>query len=170
MRVSEFGKISQFLAQEARLLDEGKFEEWATLFTDDGYYWMPASVDQNDPYSEISIFFDDRALMNERIVRLRHPRVHAQLPPSRTSRSVTNISLEPSSEGENQLNDDILVRSKLLVGEFRPNVVLDEGNRRFFIGTCWHLLTPGADSYKIQWKKVEIIDADAALASISVYF
>ncbi|CAE6840691.1 aromatic-ring-hydroxylating dioxygenase subunit beta [Paraburkholderia aspalathi] len=168
--MSVLGKVSQFLAQEARLLDEGKFEEWATLFTEDGYYWMPASTDRSNPYSEISIFFDDRLLMQERIARLRHPRVHAQLPPSRTSRLVANISLETPRKGEEQLDGDVLVRSKLLMGEFRPNVVPDEGNRRFFTGTCWHLLRPSAESYKMRWKRVDIIDADAALAPISVYF
>jgi len=31
-----------FLVDEAQLLDEGKFEDWLALFTDDAWYWVPS--------------------------------------------------------------------------------------------------------------------------------
>ena len=33
-------EIEQFAYKEARLLDERRFREWLTLFTDDIRYWM----------------------------------------------------------------------------------------------------------------------------------
>ena len=33
-------EIEQFLYREARLLDERRFHDWLTLFTDDVRYWM----------------------------------------------------------------------------------------------------------------------------------
>jgi 3-phenylpropionate/cinnamic acid dioxygenase small subunit len=33
----------QFLLHEARLLDEGRFDEWLALFTPDASYWVPSS-------------------------------------------------------------------------------------------------------------------------------
>ena len=37
-------RVEQFLFQEARLLDERRFEEWLSLFSDDGVYWIPARI------------------------------------------------------------------------------------------------------------------------------
>ena len=48
-------RVEQFLFQEARLLDERLFEEWLALFSDDGVYWIPARIKQEDPIEEVSI-------------------------------------------------------------------------------------------------------------------
>ena len=45
------------------MLDERRFEEWRDLFADDGYYWVPARPDQPNPLDEVSIFYDDKDLM-----------------------------------------------------------------------------------------------------------
>ena len=93
---------ADFLFMEARLLDERRFEEWWELFTDDGYYWVPARPDQPNPLDEVSIFYDDKDLMETRIKRLRHPRVHAQIPHTRTAHLVTNVLLEPDVPPEDE--------------------------------------------------------------------
>ena len=36
------GACEAFLVHEARLLDDGRFEEWLALFTTDAWYWVPA--------------------------------------------------------------------------------------------------------------------------------
>ncbi len=33
--------VETFLIHEAGLLDDRRFEDWADLFTEDGYYWRP---------------------------------------------------------------------------------------------------------------------------------
>ena len=33
-----------FLYEEARLIDEGHFEEWLDVFTEDGIYWLPINL------------------------------------------------------------------------------------------------------------------------------
>ncbi len=165
----------QFLVFEARLLDERRFEEWIDLFTEDGYYWAPACPGQADPYSEVSIFFDNRQLMKDRIRRLRHPRAHAQVPASRTSHIVANASLETQAGGAHATgaggatDGTVLVRSKFLMCEYRPS--LPEGLKRFFSGTCWHSLMPAdGGGFRIRWKKVEMVDCDAAFEPLAVYF
>ena len=83
--------IEQFLFSEAKMLDQKRYTEWADLFCEDGIYWMPTEEDQCDPYSNASIFFDDKPSMIARIRRLEHPKIHAQTPQSRTTHIVTNI-------------------------------------------------------------------------------
>jgi len=76
--------IIKFITREVELLDTRRFEEWAELFTEDGFYWAPVSPDQTDPREHVSLFYDDRKAMRTRIARLRHPQIHVQTPPSRT--------------------------------------------------------------------------------------
>ena len=33
--------LCDFIAREAALLDEGQFDDWLALFTEDGHYWVP---------------------------------------------------------------------------------------------------------------------------------
>ena len=83
-----------FLFAEARLLDERRFRDWMALFAEDGTYWVPAVPDQNSPFNQVSLFYDDRDLMKTRVDRLEHPRIHIQTPPSRTAHLVGNVMID----------------------------------------------------------------------------
>ncbi len=104
-----------FLINEARLLDDRRFREWMDLFTDDGTYWVPASPGQASPFTEASLFFDDRELMKTRIDRLEHPLIHIQTPPSRTAHIVGNITVAASAEH----NGEFDVTSTVIMVEYR---------------------------------------------------
>ena len=68
---------------EARLIDEQRFDEWLDLFTEDGRYWMPLEMDQTDPILHQSLFYDDMLLMRIRVERLKGARTFSQKPKSR---------------------------------------------------------------------------------------
>ena len=70
--------IEQFLIHEARLLDSRRFREWMGLFAEDGTYWVPAVPDQESPFDQASLFYDDRDLMKTRVERLEHPRIRSE--------------------------------------------------------------------------------------------
>jgi 3-phenylpropionate/cinnamic acid dioxygenase small subunit len=42
---SERQAVIDFLHEEARLADEGRYAEWLALWTDDAVYWVPGSTD-----------------------------------------------------------------------------------------------------------------------------
>src|SRR5713226_46497 len=126
--VLDLHRCEQFLVHEARLLDEGKFDDWLALFTADAWYWVPSEPDQPDPQQTVSLIYDDRRLLETRVRRLASPRMYSQEPRSRTSRVVTNITLDESGP------DSALVRSKFMMIEFRRN------EQRLFGGTCFHRL------------------------------
>src|ERR1700704_6082841 len=97
-------RLEELLIHEARLLDERRFRDWMALFTEDGTYWVPAAPDQESPYSQASLFFDDRELMKTRIDRLEHPLIHVQTPPSRTVHLVSNVTIEPADAGTGEVS------------------------------------------------------------------
>ena len=74
------------MLHEARLLDDGKFDDWLALFTPEAWYWVPSEPDQADPVETVSLIYDDRRLLETRVRRLASPRMYSQEPRSRTSR------------------------------------------------------------------------------------
>ena len=155
--------IEAFLIDEAHLLDLRQFETWMELFTEDGLYWAPSSPTQESPLDHVSLIYDDRDAMTTRIRRLRHPRIHAQNPPTRTSRIVANpIVLEADADGR------FIVRSKFMLYEYRPSV--PEAQERILGGTYWHTLVPTPDGLRIKFKKALLANCDARLSPFFVYF
>ena len=154
--------IEAFLLHEAHLLDDRRFEEWMALFTAVGYYWAPASLEQEDPRNAVSLIYDDRAARETRIRRLRHPRIHSQTPPSRTARLVTNACIEEAD------GTACVVRSKFILYEYRPSI--PDALERVFGGTYRHRLVAGPDGLRIAWKKAMLANCDARLGAFAIYF
>jgi 3-phenylpropionate/cinnamic acid dioxygenase small subunit len=150
------GDCESFLLHEARLLDESKFDDWLALFTADAQYWVPSEPDQKSPYDTGSLIYDDRRLLETRVRRLASPRIYSQEPRSRTSRIVTNVTLEESG------GQEALVRSKFMMIEFRRNA------QRLFGGTCFHRLVRQDSSLRIKLKRVDLVNCDAPLDGIVV--
>src|SRR5207245_7019140 len=88
----------RFLFAEARLLDERRFDEWESLFSEDGSYWVPIDP-AKEPGQGISIISDDRKRLHERVFRLTQTPVLDQNPPSRTMRLVSNVEVEADGVG-----------------------------------------------------------------------
>jgi 3-phenylpropionate/cinnamic acid dioxygenase small subunit len=148
----------QFLLQEARLLDDGKFDDWLALFTPDAWYWVPSEPDQSDRFETVSLISDDRRLLETRVRRLASPRMYSQEPRSRTSRMVTNVTIEES--GANACT----VRSKFMMIEYRRE------QQRLFGGTALHGLVQTKNGIMIAWKRVDLVNCDAPLDGITIPF
>ncbi len=161
---SNYSDAEAFLFHEARLLDERRFEDWMALFTKTGYYWAPARVEQQDPWNEVSLIFDDREIMTSRIQRLRHPKIYAQLPHSRSVRQISNVQVEKADEK----TDDLLVHSTFFMLEHRPT--LPHAMERIFAGRITHKLTRANETFQIAYKKVLIANCDTAFDPLFVYF
>jgi 3-phenylpropionate/cinnamic acid dioxygenase small subunit len=141
-------EIEQFLYREARLLDEGRFDEWLELFADDLKYWMPirssrftarsrALVAAREKLSESDITSEDEmAYMDEtkqslklRIMRLGTGMAWAEEPPSRTRHIVTNVEVE-AAEGDGQFrvySNFLLFRGRL---EHEEDIVVGQRQDR----------------------------------------
>ena len=151
-------RCEQFLLHEARLLDEGKFDDWLALFTPQAWYWVPSEPDQADPVETVSLIYDDRRLLETRVRRLASPRVYSQEPRSRTARIVTNVTVEESGV------ESCTVRSKFMMIECRRD------QQRLFGGTTLHGLVQTGDHIMIAWKRVDLVNCDAPLEGITVPF
>jgi 3-phenylpropionate/cinnamic acid dioxygenase small subunit len=150
--------FEQFLIHEASLLDARRFRDWMALFADDGTYWVPAAPDQQSPFDQASLFYDDRELMKTRVERLEHPRIHVQTPPSRTAHLVGNTMVEQADEA----NGEYLIGSTVIMVEYRDET------QRIFAGRQHHRLRREGASFRIVQKRVDLINCDGAFEAMAV--
>jgi len=142
---------------EAELLDALRWDEWLELFLQEAIYWVPSRPGQTDPLNEVSLIYDDLALLQARVAQLKDPLHYANLPAVRASRHVSNIAVTPIADG-------IGVRSKLLMVESRRD------QQTVFGATVTHVLRVTSAGLRIAAKTVVLLNADGVHEQLVVPF
>ena len=151
-------EVERFVYREARLADELRYDAWESLWTDDGIYWVPANGDEIDPERRMSIIFDNRARIATRIKQLNTGKRHAQTPPSRMRRLVSNVELIEPATGE---EDDIGVGANFLLYESR------ERGARIWGGRMRYTLRRTEEGLRMARKTVLLVDSDRPLPTMA---
>ncbi len=158
------GDFENFLFHEAELLDGGHYDRWLALFSSSAWYWVPIHPDQDSPHDMVSIIYDDRRLMETRVRRLSNENIHAQSPPSRTSRIIGNVVIM-ETDGENWNEDcEFIISSRFQMVEYRNE------QQRIFAGRQLHGLIQEGDTFKICWKRVDLVNCEGMMEGIVVPF
>jgi 3-phenylpropionate/cinnamic acid dioxygenase small subunit len=147
----------RLVLREARLLDQGRFEDWLRLFTADGVYWIPHVAGGGDPRREVSLAFDDVRRLGDRVARLRTGSAWSQVPASHTCHQLTNLEAWRGLRA-----GTVRVRSTFVVHESRGAV------ERSLPGWCGHLLRLEDASWRIALKQVNLLTADLGLENMSL--
>jgi 3-phenylpropionate/cinnamic acid dioxygenase small subunit len=142
--------VEQFLFQQAEILDSRQWDDWLSIFTDDGIYWMPAAADQEVGEGQPNIFWEDQYLMEMRIRRVEHPYAHSQRAGHRTSHVVSNVMIQSEDEG----SGEVTVTSRFHMVEYRLE------DQRFFGGKYTHNLVKSGDGYRIKLQRVDIANVE----------
>ncbi len=143
------------LYAEARLLDERRYTEWLTMLTDDASYWIPQNGEGGDPAREISIVYDDISRLKERVARLGTGMAHAQSPPSKTRRLVSNVQIVEAIE------NDATVSSAFLIYELRRS------HERIFAGRYEHRIRWANEAWRIAAKKAVLVNNDEVIDNLT---
>ena len=148
-------QIEGFIYREARLQDEGRYDEWDALWTEDAHYWVPANGDDIDPDRQISIINDNRKRIATRVEQLKTGERHSQVPPSKMRRLISNIEIEGNENGE------IKVGSNFILIESRS------GRMTTWAGRAVHTLRQEDGHLKLARKKVILVNNSEALPTMS---
>lgn len=150
-------RAEDFLYREAQYADEHRFDEWLALWAPgDILYWVPAGGDAIDPRLHVSIAYDDsRALLEERITRLKSKGVHSQQPRSRVRRLLSNVAIA-SDDGRRAQ-----VEANFLLAELR------RGHQDLFAGRMIFQLQYDDAAIRIASKKVLLINNDEAIDNMT---
>jgi len=151
-------EIEDLFYHEAELLDGWKLDDWLALMTDDANYYVPPN-DKPDADHRFTLFTiaDDMVRLRERIIRLKDPNCHAEYPPSRTRRLITNVRITA-------VEDDIIsAAANFAIHRFRRG-----GAHQEFVGRYRYKLRRQHGMLKIVERRA-ILDAEelGALGSVS---
>jgi 3-phenylpropionate/cinnamic acid dioxygenase small subunit len=112
--------VQQFLFEEARLLDDRRFDEWLERCAPDIRYWMPAQTNRSPADRHLTIggrrdlpmFEETYDHLHQRVRRLHSDQAWAEQPPSRTRRLVTNICVTEQADGVRAASNLLLYRTR----------------------------------------------------------
>jgi len=141
--------VTDFLLQEADLLDKRDWDKWLELYEQDCLFWVPAWEDDDilceDPHNEISlIYLDSKERLADRIWRINSGLSSSLIRMPRTAHLVTNIRITDAKA------DSIKVHAKFQANAYK----LDEYRNDMFFGDYYYELTPKGDSFSIKNKKI----------------
>jgi 3-phenylpropionate/cinnamic acid dioxygenase small subunit len=173
-------EVEQFLYREARLLDDRRFHEWLTLFTDDIRYWMvgrsnrypksskaisildPARYVEDDigGDDELAILDEDKTTLAGRVARLDTGMAWAEDPPSRTRHMVSNIEVE-AGDGD----AEVKVYANFIV--YRSRAALEED---FYVGARQDVLRRVDGQWKIARRRLVLDQNVLSAKNISIFF
>jgi 3-phenylpropionate/cinnamic acid dioxygenase small subunit len=158
-------EAEEFLYRETRLLDTLRLEEWLTLFTADGLYWLPIhDGDPADAADAVSIVYDDQERREERVFRTLHTPVLDQNPRSRTVHMVSNVEVGDADE-----RGDVRVLCSQFVAELRSGGQRQIGlnQTRVFAARGEYRLRHTGDGWRMSLKKLMLVDADQPLYNLT---
>ena len=156
----DLATIEEFLYREAECLDRADLDAWFGLYTEDGTYWMPVSPDQQSPETEISIFYDDRLLMEIRRRNFGHEFAASMEYDVRCSHLIGNVRIIEGSESDNEIR---------VASNFQA-VLYYRGDQTLFAGRYTHDLVRESGELKIRRKRVDLLNCDSDhLRSIVIY-
>lgn len=144
---------------EARAIDEARYEEWLTLFTEDLLYWMPLAWGQQEDDVHAALFAEDRLLLQVRVTRLSNPRAFSQFPPSHCQHILQRprVIRQDEAAGIHETATPFLY----LESQLDTQLVLG--------GVVHHQFVEVDGTLKIRRKRIELLNRDAALPSIQLF-
>jgi benzoate/toluate 1,2-dioxygenase subunit beta len=151
--VSDRREIERFLYHEARLMDAHRYDEWLALWDEDATYWVPCANEDSDPANMVSVIYDRRGQLRNRIVRLKETLWLKEQGP-RLKRLVANIEVADESAAEAE------VTSNFILAE------LHRHRQTLWVGSTTHRLVPRGDSFAIKYKKVMLLNHDEPLPNM----
>lgn len=143
------------LFREGRLLDRLNLDEWQSMFTDDGIYWIP--VDESKaPGTSASLVYDDKLGREERVHHLLHLPFAAQNPRSRMVHLISNVEVV---EHRDRIST---VASNQVIYEVRGGDYTQVGLGKLstIVASVEHQLLRINGVIKIRQKKILLIDRD----------
>lgn len=154
---------TQFVYEEAELLDSGRYEDWLALFADQCRYWLPMRYDQAEAADELNLIYDDRARLEDRVARLQSGFSFAEEPASRTSHLISNVRILGGAEAARLVDgaavaaDDLAVGARSVIARARNGTV-----EQFHARLVW-LLRPSTAGLRIAVKRVDLLNASDPL-------
>lgn len=151
-------QLQDFIYDEARLLDEGDFEAWLALFSEDGRYWVPLKGRaQTEGERHNAIADETPLLLRLRVARLRGDRAHSQQVRSQCQHVLQLPRLLSSEAGVHSL--------------YTPFTYAESRGEDMVVlhGHYLHRLRETPEGLRIALKRVNLVNAQSRLPMIQLF-
>ncbi|MDQ2093121.1 aromatic-ring-hydroxylating dioxygenase subunit beta [Rhodalgimonas zhirmunskyi] len=149
--------VTEFLWQEADILDRKDYDAWIDLWLKEGIYILPIG-DGEDYENQLNLCYDDDKMRRMRVDRFKRGFSISSAPAADTVRTVSRIVIE-SAEG------DVI---KLRAAE---HLVEDKfGRQRMWAADLFYTLRKTDDGFKLERKIAKLLNSDGMLNSFSYLF
>ena len=150
-------EVELLLFREAELADANLYQEWLALWARELLYWVPCNADDIDPARHISLIYEDRPKLEERIFRLGTKHAHSQRPQSKLTRLVSNIVLGDGYDAA--LGGAVTARfAAVEMRRDRPTI---------WSGRTRHVLVREDGRLRIKEKHVFLVNNDAPMSNMT---
>ncbi|WP_193091798.1 aromatic-ring-hydroxylating dioxygenase subunit beta [Halomonas colorata] len=149
--------VTQFIWNEAAILDAREYETWLDLWQPEGLYIIP--IEEAENYAEVlNLCYDDDKMRRDRIKRFQEGFSISSAPPATTVRTVSRFVID-------SVDDDTVVVS------CAQHLVEDKfGRQRLWAANVRYTLTTTDSSFMLQKKVVRLLNSDGVLNSFSYLF
>ncbi len=154
--------LYELILQESQLLDEGKLDDWLTLWADDATYWVPIDEGAN-PMMESSVIFDNRERLAMRVEQLMREDRVAQSPPSHTLRMISNFLVRNRDEASATVSYALML-TEMRAGDWRQRGL---GDVRLFPAHCSADFRKVGSAWKFHQKKIVLLNRHRPLDGLS---
>ena len=145
--------------REARLIDDGRWDEWYALYADDAWYWMPLVPGQADGINHTSLMYEDKLLLRLRIERMSNPRSYSLHPAVRC----LHVLQRPELESTDAAAGTWTMRTSQIYVETQGDT------QQVFASVVRHTVVLIDGAPRIRLKRIDLINCDAALPSIQLF-
>jgi len=151
-------ELAALVADEAMLLDAGRFADWLALWDAEARYWVPlAGAAQADDERGQSLADEDRMLLELRVARLGHPRAHSLRPGVACQHVLQPSRVEHADETRATLVTPFVY------------VEVQGANELMLAGRARHRLVRTAGGWKIREKRVDLLGASRPLPAVQLF-
>lgn len=150
-------QVTQFIWNEAAILDAKEYDAWLDLWQLEGLYILP--IEDAEDYADVlNLCYDDDKMRRNRIKRFQEGFSISSAPPATTVRTLSRFVIDA-------IDDDTIVVS---CGQ---HLVEDKfGRQRLWAANMRYTLKPTDSSFKIKEKVVRLLNSDGVLNSFSYLF
>lgn len=147
-------EVISFINLEADLLDQGEFNEWLTLWQQDGLYIVPIDQQTTDFANVLNYAYDNHEMRKKRVHRLYSGESISTTPRARTIRLSGRHRIVRADE------ESVEVRCAQSLWEYR------KGNSQHYIADLTYTLVRSGEGWLIAQKVVRTINGEDFLRSI----
>ncbi|SEJ18821.1 3-phenylpropionate/cinnamic acid dioxygenase, small subunit [Pseudomonas linyingensis] len=151
-------QVTEFIGYEADLLDHKGYQEWLSLWTEEGLYIVPADLKATDYLNTLNLALDDADMRRMRVARLENGESVSALSVGDTVRMMSRVRILEAGD------EVVIARCAMTLNELRHGKLVS------YPANVEYILRRVGDGFRMEQKVVKLLHADGFLRTVSFIF